>query len=67
MNFVSYCHSSRPHTLRIIDARSGSVAEASGYSGAEAAWRDANCVLTAPPTAQKQKQQLLELIAGSWM
>lgn len=67
MNFISYCPSSRPHTLRIIDAHSGSVAAASGCSGAEAAWRDVNCVLTAPQTAQKQ-QQLLELIeAHGWV
>lgn len=65
MNFVSYCPTSRPHTLRIIDACSGSVPAASGCSGAEAAWRDGNCILTAPQTAQRQ-QQLLELIAGSW-
>lgn len=67
MNFVSYCPSSRPHTLRIIDACSGSVAAASGCSGAEAVWRDINSVLTAPQTSQKQQQQILELIAGSWI
>lgn len=64
MNFVSYSPSSRPHTLRIIDACSGSVAAAAGCSGAEAAQRDVNCILTASQTARKQ-QQPLELIAAS--
>lgn len=66
MNFVSYCPSSRPHTLGIIDAHSDSVAAASGCSGAEEAWRDVSCILIAPQTAQKQ-QQLLELITGPWI
>jgi len=65
MNFVSYCPSSSPHSLRIIDACSGSVAAAAGCSGAEAAQRDTNCILTASQTAQKQQHQLLELIAAS--
>lgn len=65
MNFVSYCPSIMPRTLRITDACSGSVAATAGCSGAEAAQRDVNCVLKASQTAQKQQQQPLELIAAS--
>lgn len=65
MNFVSYCPRSRPHALRIIDAYSGSVTAAAGCSGAEAAQRGVNCILTASQTAQKKQQPLLELIVAS--